>query len=152
MKLTLLVLSFAFVSLSEAQSVELAHDKEISISNLYVYSNKEKIWNHGLLFQFIKSINTTKFGVGCGFEFINNDQIHYSFGPILSYKPIHELCLSAFPSIEYTDSIESGSSSFHLESSYEFEYREFNLGPVFEFAHNKEDDHVSIGIHAGYSF
>jgi len=40
----------------------------------------------------------------------------------------------------------------HVETLYEFEIKDFHIGPLIEFAYDKEDYHISIGLHVGLGF
>lgn len=42
--------------------------------------------------------------------------------------------------------------TFHIESTYEFEFKNIHLGPAIEFAYDPEDFHISLGLHIGYGF
>ena len=34
----------------------------------------------------------------------------------------------------------------------EFEFNNFHIGPVLEFAYDPEDYHISLGLHIGFGF
>lgn len=65
------------------------------------------------------------------------------------------MIINLSPGITFED--EEGESSetnfaLHFETSYEFEVKNFHIGPVFEVAYDPEDYHISLGLHVGFGF
>jgi hypothetical protein len=42
--------------------------------------------------------------------------------------------------------------ALHAKTAYEFELKNFHLGPALEFAYDPKDFHVSLGLHVGIGF
>ena len=129
------------------------HKNEIGIANAPVFFVKEKIFSYGVHLHYIRTIRKSKFGLGAGYERIFDAHGHNTFGLVTCYRPIDKLSLILSPGITFEDE-NPGNPDFalHAETSYEFEIKNFHLGPVFEFAYDPEDFHISLGLHIGYGF
>ena len=129
------------------------HHNEIGIANAFVHFVNEDAFAYGLHLHYIHTIGETKFGLGAGFERIFDEHGHNTFGLIGSYRPIDPLTLILSPGFTIEDK-NPGEVSFalHVETAYEFEFKNIHLGPVIEFAYDPEDFHISIGLHIGYGF
>ena len=129
------------------------HKNEIGIANAPVYFVKEKVFSYGLHLHYIRNIRESKFGLGAGFERIFDEHGHNTFGLVASYRPIDKLSLSLSPGITLED-VHPDELNFalHVETAYEFEINNIHIGPVFEFAYDPEDFHISFGLHIGYGF
>ena len=129
------------------------HKNEIGIANAPVFFVKEKAFSYGLHLHYIRNIKESKFGLGAGFERIFDKHGHNTFGLVACYRPVDKLSLILSPGITLED-VEPGELNFalHLETDYEFEINNIHLGPVFEFAYDPEDFHISFGLHIGYGF
>jgi hypothetical protein len=42
--------------------------------------------------------------------------------------------------------------ALHLETAYEFEVKNFHIGPVAGVAVSRDDFHIGFGIHIGFGF
>lgn len=129
------------------------HDNEIGIANAPVYFLKEKTVAYGLHLHYVNYIYKNKIGLGLGFEHIFDEHNHTTIGLVTAFQPINRLMVNLSPGIVF----EKGQTkdlnfAIHLESSYEFEYRNLHYGPLFEFAYDEEDIHMSIGLHIGIGF
>lgn len=127
------------------------HKNEIGIANSPVYFIKEKVFAYGLHFHYVRNIPKTKFGFGLGYERIFDEHKHNTFGLVGTYRPIENLSFNVSPGLTFEDN-KTTNFALHLESSYEFEIRNFHIGPAFEFAYDPEDYHISLGLHIGYGF
>ena len=129
------------------------HRNEIGIANAPVYFMKEESFSYGLHLHYIHTFHESKFGLGAGYERIFDEHGHNTFGLVLSYRAVDKLNFILSPGLTIEDA-SPGESSFamHAEASYEFEFGDFHLGPVFEVAYDPEDVHLSLGIHIGYGF
>ena len=128
------------------------HSNEIGIGNTAVYFLKENLFAYGLHIHYARGIADTKFGWGIGYERIFDEHKHNSIGPEASYRPIEELVFTLSPGIVFEDKNSTKIFALHLETSYEFVVGSFHMGPVFETAFDREDVHLSFGLHVGYGF
>ncbi|MDQ3141410.1 MAG: hypothetical protein M3Q56_04090 [Bacteroidota bacterium] len=128
------------------------HRNEIGIANSPVYFIKEKVFSYGLHIHYVYNIPKTKFGVGVGYERIFDEHKHNTFGILGMYRPIDKLILIVSPGLTFEDKNSNPNFALHLETSYEFEIKNFHIGPVFEFAYDPEDYHLSLGLHIGLGF
>lgn len=129
------------------------HRHEIGVGNVPVYSINEKEISYGLHLHYTYNIPTTKLGLGLGYERIFDEHRHNSLGVIFSYRPIEKINFSLVPGIAFEDNeLDHSSFALHFETAYEFEIKDFHLGPIFEVALDKHDVHLSLGFHVGIGF
>ncbi len=128
------------------------HKNEIGIANAPVYFIKEKIITYGLHIHYVRNLMGSKFGVGLGYEKIFDEHRHQTFGLVGTYRPVDRLSVNISPGLTFERQSKSPNFALHLEMSYEYEYKNFHIGPAFEIAYDPEDYHISIGIHVGYGF
>jgi hypothetical protein len=154
-----ILLSFSFFSvfaqsngLIEKSDNHEHHKNEIAIANSPVYFPKDKEVEYGLHFHYVRNISDTKFGLGLGYEKIFGNHKHDTFGIVGCYSPIDNLVLNVSPGLTFENGSKTPILSLHLETSYEFEYKDFHIGPAFECAFDSEDTHISLGLHLGYGF
>ena len=161
LKLLLTYLTAIFSLNSFAQSPEHSdadsgshehHKNEIGISNAPVYFIKEKVFAYGLHVHYVHNIAESKFGIGLGYERIFDEHKHNTIGLEATYRPIEKLSFDLSPGVAFEDNNSKKYFALHFETSYEFEMKDFHLGPAIEFAYEPEDLHISVGIHIGYGF
>lgn len=155
--LLMIVLSLnMFAQKSEHSDKELNnhehHKNEIGIANSPIYFLNEKVFAYGLHFHYVRNISKSKFGIGLGYERIFDKHKHNTFGFVVAYRPIEKLNFNVSPGLTFEDNNSKTNLALHFETSYEFEIKDFHIGPVFEFAYDLEDIHISFGIHVGYGF
>jgi hypothetical protein len=118
---------------------------EIGIDNSLVFVLNDNLYGYGYHIHYVRNIS--KFGIGFGYEKIFIEK-HNIVSLFFSFKPIEKLSLGISPGI----SLDSGEPSLHFETGYEFEVGKICVGPVFTYAIDPEDQHMSLGVHIGYSF
>ena len=129
------------------------HRNEIGIANSAVYFVKEETYNYGFHLHYTRKFMETKFGAGAGYERIFDEHGHNTFGIALIYSPVEKFNINLSPGLTFEDeNISDIAFALHLETSYEFEVKDFHLGPSLEFAYDPEDYHISLGLHIGYGF
>lgn len=128
------------------------HKNEIGIANSPVYFVKEKVFAYGLHIHYVRNIPKTKFGFGIGYERIFDEHKHNTYGLVGTYRPIENLSFNVSPGLTFEDEDKTARFALHLETSYEWEVKNFHIGPAFEFAYDPEDYHISLGLHIGYGF
>jgi hypothetical protein len=96
-----------------------------------------------------------RFSVGTGMEILLGDHKHTSVSLALEYVPIAALSIAYGPGLEFP----IGNSedhvvqlTHHIELSYEFDFKCFQLGPMVEYEFSKGDQHLMFGFHTGYGF
>ena len=131
----------------------IGHDKiEIGIANSPVYFLKENIFAYGLHLHLVRNISKTKFGIGVGYERIFDEHKHNTLGLVAAFRPIERFSINVSPGLTFEDVNPKANFALHFETSYEFEIKHIHIGPVFEFAYDPDDYHISIGIHLGFGF
>jgi uncharacterized protein YhjY with autotransporter beta-barrel domain len=128
------------------------HRHEIGIANSPVYYVGENAVSFGLHMHYLYNFPHRKIGLGVGFENIFDEHEHRTFGLVASYRPIDRLTFIASPGVTYEGSMDDYTFALHLETSYEYEFGNFHIGPVFEVAYDPEDIHISLGLHLGIGF
>ena len=156
-KLLMLFLTTIFASNIIAQSTEDLdnhehHKNEIGVANSLVYFVQEKVFAYGLHMHYVRNITKSKLGLGLGYERIFDEHRHNTIGLVAAYRPIENLSVNVSPGLSFEDGDQELSFALHLETSYEFEIKNFHIGPAIEFAHDPKDIHISIGVHIGYGF
>jgi len=129
------------------------HKYELGLANTSVYFVKEKEVAYGLHLHLVRNIKYSKFGFGIGYERIFDQHKHNTIGLVASYNPFGSFHISLSPGATFEDHEPSAIKfAFHAETVYGFDLGNFHLGPMFEFAYEPEDYHLSLGLHIGYGF
>ena len=156
-KLLIFFLTTIFTSNIIAQSTEDLHNhehhkNEIGVANSLVFFVQEEVFAYGLHIHYVRNIPKSKFGLGLGYERIFDEHGHNGLGLVAAYRPVEHLNFVVSPGLSFEDGEQQVSFALHLETSYEFEIKNFHVGPALEFAYDHKDIHISIGIHIGYGF
>lgn len=129
------------------------HNHEIGMGNSAVVLLTEEEITYGMHLHYIYNIPASKLGLGLGYERIFDEHKHNAVGVIFSYRPLEMLSFSLMPGISFeSGEIENSSPALHFETAYEFEFEDFHIGPVLEFAVDRKDTHLGLGIHIGVGF
>jgi hypothetical protein len=110
----------------------------------------------GLHLHLIKGISSDgigkHFGVGLSGEVLFTDDPHYSVMGSLAIYPWSEWNLLLSPGVEFASHEGSYEREFsmHYELGYSWQVGEYHIGPVIGFAHTKDSEHYSAGIHLGF--
>ena len=150
--LTTIFTSNIFAQSSEDLHNHEHHSNEIGAANSLVYFVQEKVFSYGLHIHYVRNIPKSKFGIGLGYERIFDEHGHNTIGLVGAYRPIENLSFSVSPGLSFEDGDQEISFALHLETAYEFEIKNFHIGPAIEFAYDPKDIHISIGVHIGYGF
>lgn len=134
------------------EHMHLAHKNELAVAGTFVHFPDENETAFGMHLHYIRNIANLKFGVGAGFERILDDHGHNTIGLILSYRPVHALSLNLTPAVLFEDKAADYRAALHFEIAYEFIAGPLHLGPIIDFGIDKEDYHVSAGLHMGFGF
>jgi hypothetical protein len=154
MKLAYFTLALLFILGSYTQlAAQHDHKTELGMSNAPVFFLKESGLAYGLHFHLIRSINSSRFGVGLGYERIFDAHEHHTVGFVGSYFCTERLRLNLAPGVTFEGGWDSEKFlSVHLEAEYGWEVGEFHIGPAAEIAYDPEDIHLSLGLHVGFGF
>jgi len=126
---------------------------EIGLANSTVYITNERIATFGIHLHYIKLLNNSKFGIGFGYERIFDKHKHNTLGIVVKYIVVDGLSLNISPGIKIEDSsIKKAELAMHTEVAYDVELRNLCFGPVFEIAFDKNNIHLSLGLHIGLEF
>jgi len=128
------------------------HNNEFGVANAPVYFLKEKQFSYGLHAHYMRNIIHTRISVGFGYERIFDEHRHHTLGVVFGYRPIEALSINASPGLTFEGGSLSPAFALHIETAYEFEVKNFHIGPAAEFAYDPEDIHLSLGLHIGYGF
>jgi len=129
------------------------HSHEIAVAATAVYLIGEKEFAPGYHAHYLYNIPHSKFGMGVGYERISDDHDHQIIGIVANYQPIEHVNLSLSPGVLFSGQNQSSIKfAIHAEASYEFEIKNFHLGPVAGVAFSPGDQHIGFGIHLGYGF
>lgn len=127
------------------------HSNEIAIANSVVYLLTEKEYAYGMHLHYTRKL-IGDLGLGVGYEKIFDDHSHNTFGLIANYRVKDNLSFAISPGISYSKGERKGKFAMHFESAYEFQIRDFHLGPSIEYSFDSDEQHLSIGLHVGYGF
>jgi hypothetical protein len=129
------------------------HRNEIGVANSVVYFVNEKEISYGLHVHYTHTIAKTKFGIGAGYERIFDEHGHNTFGLAVIYSPVNRFNINLSPGLTFEDqNMADIGFALHLETSYEFEFKNFHLGPSLGFGYDAEDYHIGLGVHIGFGF
>ncbi len=152
----LFIIGVLFSKILLAQDHSHEHHKhsknEIGIGYSPVYFLNESELNSGLHLHIVRTISDTKFGIGLSYEQIFDEHKHKTYGLLTTYRPIQNLSFGLSPGLAFEANSQNPKLAFHFETIYEFELKYFHVGPAFEIALDREDIHLSLGIHFGFGF
>ena len=92
-----------------------------------------------------------QWGIGLGYEAIADEHWHNGINLLGNYRPAKFLSILAGPGLvigEHDGSTEIG-PAFHTEAVFEFNLGGLHVGPMIGFGYDREDRHISAGIHVG---
>lgn len=148
-----LIIHFGVLSQQDSTHLSHKHPKnEIGIAFSPTYFLSDNITTFSAHIHFVHKIGHSKFGIGASFERVIFTPKHSTFGMVMTYEPIERLSFTFAPGVTIEDSNPVPIFSMHFESAYTFELGAFHLGPAMEYARDKNDSHLSLGIHVAYGF
>lgn len=116
----------------------------------------ENVWVPAVHLHYGKSLGEKqRFSIGAGLELLMDDHKHMGVVLAMAYKLAPVLTLGYGPGLGFTLAKEAEKDihlGHHLKIAYEFDLDFIHLGPMVEYGFSKEDQHVMVGIHGGFSF
>lgn len=157
---TLIILAFSGFSssLSTSQNKHSDHghsEWELGAAFGAVYLLGEKEVASGLHLHLLRRLEFyEKLGIGLGFETVLDEHKHFSTGIVFKYEIWKGLNFLVSPGILFLKPHNEWEKQFsiHYELLYEFKVKGLHLGPVFDYSYSKNDQHLMLGLHVGYSF
>lgn len=128
------------------------HKNEIALATSYVRFISEDENTLGLHLHFIKNITEGGLGVGVGYERLFDEHGHNNISAVLNYRIREHLSVALAPGLTFEDEDTGLKPAIHFEFGYEWEFGDFHVGPMVEYAIDTEDNHLSLGIHVGIGF
>jgi len=95
-----------------------------------------------------------RWGVGLGYEAIVDKHLHNGLNLLLNVKPLERLAFNIAPGISFGkhDGETEVLPAAHFEAIYEFDLAGIHLGPMIGAGIDREDAHLSVGLHIGLGF
>jgi len=134
------------------------HVNEVGFSLGYVYLDQADVSAVDLHLHYMRRLEgegfLRHFGVGCGFETIFTEQLHYNPMLSLALFPYRNLAVIVSPGVVFEKHLGEYEARYstHLEVAYGFIIKGYEVGPVLGFAHSEEGRHYSLAIHFSKGF
>jgi len=132
-----------------------AHKNHLGVGGAAAYLTSENVFAPGFHLHYIRQFgHDYKWGVGAGYEAILDEHTHNGLNMFLNYRPVSFISLIAGPGIVFGK--HEGETevlpAFHTEAVFEFDVFGVHAGPMFGFGIDREETHISAGIHIGFGF
>ena len=151
--LNLLIISTIF---SESEHIHKhSHNNEVGIAFGIVPSQDGGNNNLGFHLHYIKGFGKhNKFGIGISSETIFDEHKHNSISLMGTYHFNRGYTIAYAPGILFSDHDGESEIEFtqHFEFYYEFEIRQFHIGPQFDIGFEDGVIHYMLGLHLGINF
>jgi len=140
------------------QNTHHDHTSEIGLSVGYTYLDGEDESAPGLHLHLMRRLPgeglQRHFSVGLGVETIFAAHQHFGVMGSVAVYPWRSLVLTASPGVVFADHDGEWENEYatHVEASYGFEWRNFEVGPAIGFSQAVNDRHYMLGVHIGSGF
>ena len=128
---------------------------ELGVALGGVYLLNEDEFALGMHFHVLRRLDgLQRLNIGLGFETVFDEHTHFNSSIVFKYdiwKGLSGLVSPGVLLLKHDNSWERHFST-HFEILYEFQVGHFHIGPVLEYSYAKNDNHVMLGLHLGYSF
>jgi len=140
------------------------HDRnEIGFGFGTIYIIGDKVWGQGMHLHYFRSVKPdSRFSWGCGLEQIwAKEERHFSINAGVKYELFEKFDLGVMPGVTFCKHSGDGPGSgvrhsrfsLHFEAAYNlFNWGNFHLAPVVDFAWSRGDSHLMPGLHIAYCF
>ena len=132
--LSITILSFLLGQEEHDHHDEHGHHKELSIAFGITPKHENENNKLGVHIHYIK-------GLG--------NHSPYAFG---LYRFESGYSIAYVPGLLFADEENAMQFTQHLEFCYEFEYKQYHIGPQFDIGIEGKESHYSVGIHLGIDF
>ena len=96
--------------------------------------------------------NHSPYAIGISIETIFDKHKHNSVGLVGLYRFQSGFSIAYVPGLLFVEHENEIHFAQHLELCYEFELKQFHLGPQFDIGIEEDGFHYSFGIHLGIDF
>jgi hypothetical protein len=125
----------------------------IGIGGAHIFS--ENVQAPAFHLHFLRQLgHHNQWGLGIGYEAIADEHWHNGLNLLVNYRPVRFLSLLAGPGlvIGKHDGKTEVLPAFHTEAVFEFNVAGLHIGPMIGYGRDKEDSHISVGVHVGFGF
>jgi len=154
-----------FICAQEHGHDEHEHSRnEIGFSGGALYSFGHYEWGVGAHLHYFRTLGLhSKWSLGGSTEFAWAEGNHFNIGAGVKYQLFNRLSIASFPGMtffshheveaHYKHLFRKAQFALHFELVYDlFQWDNFHVGTVFDYARAKNDSHAMIGIHAAFCF
>ena len=160
LKKRILILSLTGLSILLGQEQHDHHDEhghhnELSIALGVTPGHDNENSKMGVHVHYIKGVgNHSPYGLGISLETIFDKHKHNSVGLVGLYRFESGFTIAYVPGLLFVEHENDNEMQFaqHIELCYEFELKQFHLGPQLDIGIEQDGFHYSFGIHLGVDF
>ena len=132
--------------------LEDPHKYHVGIASIATHVTGESGIAPGFHIHFIRQLgHHYRWGLGVGYEAIADEHWHNGLNLMANYRPASFLSLLAGPGLSLKK--HHGDTeilpAFHTEAVFEFNLRGIHVGPLIGYGFDKEESHISVGLHIG---
>ena len=151
--LSLTILSFSLGQEEHDHHDKHGHHKELSIALGVTPGHDNENSKIGMHAHYLKGIgNHSPYAIGISIETIFDKHKHNSVGLVGLYRFQSGFSIAYVPGLLFVEHENEIHFAQHLELCYEFELKQFHLGPQFDIGIEEDGFHYSFGIHLGIDF
>ena len=158
-----IVASLQFIAINASgQAIEHDHDHLHDVHKYHLgagiagmYLKGEQLLAPGIDLHILRQLgHKQNWGLGLGYEMVIKENIHNNISILGNVHLLKYLAINAGPGFTFGkhDGQTEFSPALHAEAVFEFDINKIHIGPVAGFGIDKEESHVSFGVHVGYGF
>jgi len=151
--LSLTILSLLLGQEEHDHHDEHGHHKELSIALGVTPGHDNENSKIGMHAHYLKGVgNHSPYAIGISLETIFDKHKHNSVGLVGLYHFQSGFSIAYVPGLLFVEHENEIQFAQHLELCYEFELKQFHLGPQFDIGIEEDGFHYSYGVHLGIDF
>ena len=151
--LSITILSFLLGQEEHDHHDEHGHHEELSIAFGITPKHENENNKLGVHIHYIKGLgNHSPYAFGLSLETVFDIHKHNSVGLVGLYRFESGYSIAYVPGLLFADEENAMQFTQHLEFCYEFEYKQYHIGPQFDIGIEGKESHYSVGIHLGIDF